>query len=441
AHTKKPKFPPMKKKSTSQSAFSNLRVLFGLLVGMTGISLALFAANPLGRSSSPSAAKVVQPQQKYKVTTQSGWDSLVPAGFDCSQIHKLGIDKQENLRAGAIMIFCGLSEGGEAFTGEKRHFFKLVKSLTAPLASGTTDVDLITGTETFPNVSQSDTFSAADPSHPLNVCVAYNNSRGRNFNPINISGASCSTDGGATFTRLTKANGQSPFDNTLGDPVILVHGPTGTWVTVWLDLACGGQGLGGYKSLTPTDPNSWTHFCAFNEGSADRESGWADNNPASPHFGRIYISWNDFNAPNANVFEIHSDDAGATWSSPVMVENAAVFIRDVQITGDDVTGDVYIAGMDEGGGGFPHQDTNYLFKSTDGGVSWNQTYVGDPFPGPGVCSSVTSPGCLAPTAATGDMRVGVNLPPITVSFTWSMTSTARVATLPTSIIFVRRMAG
>ena len=57
------------------------------------------------------------------------------------------------------------------------------------------------------------------------------------------------------------------------------------------------------------------------------------------------------------------------------------FIRDVQITGDmSGNGTVYIAGMDEGGGGFPHNDTNYIFKSTDGGVTWTNTYTGTPFP-------------------------------------------------------------
>ena len=56
----------------------------------------------------------------------------------------------------------------------------------------------------------------------------------------------------------------------------------------------------------------------------------------------------------------------------------------MQITGDLVTGDVYIAGMDEGGGGFPHNNTNYFFRSTDGGNTWTNTYIGTPFPGPGV---------------------------------------------------------
>src|SRR5437773_2515974 len=373
----------MKKKSTSQSAFFNLRVLVGLFIALAGLSLALLAtAKPSGRSA---PAGTNAPAGPFKITTQSSTDPLVPVAFDCSRIKQLGIDRQENLRAGAIMIFCGLSEGGKAFSGEKQHFFKLVKNLTAPLVYGSTDVDLITGTETFPNVTQSETFTTANPDDPSQVVVAYNDSRVRNFNPINISGASVSTDGGNTFTRLTKANGQSPFDNTFGDPVVLYDKSTGFWVTVWLDAACGGQGLGGYRTLTPDDPDSWTHFCAFNEGSADRESGWADNNPSSPFFGRLYISWNDFNAANANIFSIHSTDGGATWSSPSMVSTQATFVRDVQVTGDLAgSGTIYVAGMDEGGGGFPHNDTNLIFKSTDGGSTWTNTYTGTPFPGPGV---------------------------------------------------------
>src|SRR5439155_351995 len=80
----------------------------------------------------------------------------------------------------------------------------------------------------------------------------------RNFTPTNISIASVSTPGGTPFTPLTKPNAQSPFDNTFRDPVVLYHKPSGTWVTVWLDGACGGQGLGGYKSITPDAPNSCT---------------------------------------------------------------------------------------------------------------------------------------------------------------------------------------
>jgi hypothetical protein len=373
----------MKKKSTSQSAFFNVRVLFGLFVALAGVSLALAG---FGAFSVQAQQKQ---RQKYTVTTQPSRDPLVPVMFDCSKIHELGIDKQENFRAGAIMIFCGLSEGGKPSASHGRAFSRLVKNLTAPLVYGSTDVDLINNPSpetTFPDVTQSETFTTANPDNPDQIVVAFNDSRGRFANPINISGASVSNDGGLTFTRLTKANEQSPFDNTFGDPVVIYHKPSGTWVTAWLDAACGGQGIGGYRSTTPDDPNSWTHYCAHNSGADDRESGFADNNPSSPFFGRLYISWNDFGI-GGTLSATFSTDGGATWHSPVTVFNGGVFMRDVQITGDLAgSGAVYIAGMDEGGGGFPHNDTNYIFKSTDGGNTWTNTYgPGSPsFPGPGI---------------------------------------------------------
>jgi hypothetical protein len=263
---------------------------------------------------------------------------------------------------------------------------KFVQTLMAPVSYGGLDVDLITGPETFPNVTQSTTFSWANPD-TNDIVVGYTDTRGFHATPFNTSGASVSTDGGTTFTRLTY-NGQSPFPNTGGDPVVLYSRHSGTWYTVWADGTCGGGGFGGYKSTTPWDPSpaSWTHYCAVNTSMGDRESGWVDNNSASLHYGHIYVSWNDFNTTcgaGGCLFVTVSTDDGNTWTSQ-QVNNGSPFIRNVQMTGDLVTGDVYIAGMDEGGGGFPHNNTNYLFRSTDGGNTWTNTYVGTPYPGPGV---------------------------------------------------------
>src|SRR5437870_794754 len=213
----------MKKKSASQSAFFNLRVLIGLFIVLAGVFLALagfggfsaFAPTP----------------QKNRVITQSA-DPLVPVPFDCSKIQELGIDKQENFRAQAIMIACGQSEGGSGSSAFGT-FVHAIKKLFVPLMFGASDVDLITGTETSPNITQSETYTAANPDDPNQIFVAYNDSRGRNASPINISGASISTNGGTTFTRITTAGGQSPFAGTVGDPVALYHKPSGTWFTVW----------------------------------------------------------------------------------------------------------------------------------------------------------------------------------------------------------------
>ena len=260
---------------------------------------------------------------------------------------------------------------------------KAIQKLLVPLY-GAGDVNLITGTETSPNITQSETFTWANPDNPQQVVVAYNDSRGRNQNPINISGASVSTDGGATFTRVTTAAGQSPFAGTLGDPVVLYNRANSTWFTVWLDTACGGQGLGGYKSTNPSDATSWTHFCVHNNSNDDRNSGWADNNPSSPFANRMYISYNDFNVGGGALRVTYSSDNGTTWHAPIAV--TANFIRDVQITGDKVTGDVYIAGMDEMGGGLTNR-ANKIYRSTDGGNTWTNTYTGPTFPGPGRSAS------------------------------------------------------
>src|SRR5215472_16669913 len=278
----------MKQKSTSQSAFFNMRVLIGLFVVLTGVFLAVIGFGTFSGLTASSA----KAQQTHKIINVAG----LPPGFDCATIHDLGIDRMESFRAGLILIACGESPGGSATSFGA--FSQLLNSLEAPLAYGGTDVNLITGTETSPHIIQSETYSTANPDDPSQICVAYNDSRGAAVN--NFSGISCSTDGGTTFTRVTTTGGQSPFANTFGDPVVLYNKPTGTWFTVWLD-GNGSCTLGGYKSTTPSDPNSWTHFCVHTNGFDDRESGWADNNPSSPHFGNMYVSWNDFNLLNANV--------------------------------------------------------------------------------------------------------------------------------------------
>jgi hypothetical protein len=369
----------MKKNSTNQSVparrslgeggFFNLRILIGLFVLLAGVFLALAGFGTFSAQALPNQKVII-----------NSTDPLVPNGFDCSKIQELGIDKQENFRAQAIMIACGRAQGGAA--SPLGIFFHAIRKLLSPLVYGTTDKDLVTGVETYPNVTQSETFTAANPDNSNQIVVAYNDSRGRNASPINISGASVSTDGGNTFTRLTGANGQSPFSNTVGDPVILYNRPTGTWLTIWLDGGCGGQGLGGYKSMTPWNASSWTtHYCIHNNNNDDRESGWADNNSSSPFYGRMYVSWNDFNVGGGALFVRVSTDNGNTWT-PHQITSS--FLRDVQITGDLATGDVYIASMDEGGGGFPHNDINHFYRSTDGGNTWTHTYTGPSFPGPGV---------------------------------------------------------
>src|SRR5207248_1243703 len=101
----------------------------------------------------------------------------------------------------------------------------------------------------------------------------------------------------------------------------------------------------------------------------------------------MYISWNDYNVGGGALFVAYSTDNGLTWTNQRQVSSGTPFIRNVQITGDKVTGDVYIAGMNEGGGGFPHIDNNLIVRSSDGVNTWTNTYTGPTFNGPRRSSS------------------------------------------------------
>src|SRR6266566_6944976 len=158
----------MKKKTASQSAFFNLRVLIGLCIVLVGVVLALAQFGVF----SAAAQGIVQAMTRGKIITQST-DPLVPVGFDCSTIREKGIDKQENFRAGAIMIACGETPGvSTSATSTLGPVGQFIKKLLMPLAFGAADVNLITGTETFPNITQSETYSAANPDNPNQIVVA-----------------------------------------------------------------------------------------------------------------------------------------------------------------------------------------------------------------------------------------------------------------------------
>src|SRR5436189_1420047 len=218
----------MKKKSASQSAFLNLRVLIGLCIVLAGVFLALAGFGTFSAITASSA----QGQQRFKIVNVPG----LPPGFDCSTIHERGIDKQENLGAGLIMIACGESEGGSASPAGT--FSQVVQNLLPrPLAYGSGDVDLVTGTETFAHVTQSETYTLANPENPNQVVVTYNDSRTAS---ANYSGASYSSDGGTTWTRLNPSPFASGHGTNFGDPVTLYNTPTSTFFAVFIATGCGG---------------------------------------------------------------------------------------------------------------------------------------------------------------------------------------------------------
>lgn len=79
-------------------------------------------------------------------------------------------------------------------------------------------------------------------------------------------------------------------------------------------------------SRSHDDGTSWTdpviaadgHGIMFN----DKESVWADANPASPFYGRVYVSWTQFRSGAEPIRLTYSTNGGQTWSVPTQLSPA-----------------------------------------------------------------------------------------------------------------------
>jgi len=151
-------------------------------------------------------------------------------------------------------------------------------------------------------------------------------------------------------------------------------------------------------SRSDNDGVSWTdpvvaaggHGFKFN----DKEAIWADNNPVSPFFGRVYISWTQFRGSVFTFFGepiviSYSADGGNTWSKPNQLSaahnNGTVGGRQGSTVRTGPDGTVYVFWED----GDNKVGNKMVFaSSSDGGVKWSRPAdiapvrdLADPIPG------------------------------------------------------------
>ncbi len=312
------------------------------------------------------AACVFQPSLAKAQTTSMG--------VDCSQINVPTLMSQENMRAGRILIECGIMQGGGT-TAENGVVHK-------PAAPPNIRVSNSSGCNSSGDLCGSESMVAASTADKGQTVVANYNANG-SFNGDNYGAQSYSTDGGKTFTEIFPFEDNSHGTN-FGDPIVVFNSKLKKFFAGDLVTGCGGQGVGLWSSK---DGKTWkVGACAHNGGADDRESMWADNEPTSGTYGRMYVSYNDYTTTcgaGGCPFVTYSDD-GTTWNTPVQLSNST-FLRDVQITGSPrgakpvgKNSTVFVATMDEGGGGSASRQ-NIMFSSTNGGKTWKQVTMGPRF--------------------------------------------------------------
>jgi hypothetical protein len=294
---------------------------------------------------------------------------MTSVGVDCSKIDVQALMMQDNMRAGLILIQCGIVRGGQPSAGA-------ASKLPAP---PNIRVSNRACTSSAACTKSESMVWASTKNKGQTIVVNYNDSAG---NGSSYTGTSYSSDGGVTFHEIQPPPFASAHGTNYGDPIVVFNSKLGKFFAGDLATGCGGQGVGLWTS---SDGKTWTAgACAHNGGSDDRESMWVDNEPTSGTYGRMYVSWNDF-GNNAALSVVYSDD-GTTWTGPVILNNGSTFIRDVQITGsprgaklfEGKNSTVFVAGMDEGGGGNATRQ-NLMYKSLDGGATWTSTVMGPRF--------------------------------------------------------------
>jgi hypothetical protein len=297
-------------------------------------------------------------------------------GIDCSQIYALHLLQQDNMRAGQTLIECGIVKGGEPEGGSDINYPAPPNVLVSNRSCSSANSCTKSENMVWENGST--------------VVVNYND-----HNAGQYSGTSYSTDGGATFTQIIPPPFATGHGQNFGDPIVVFNKKLNMWFAGDLATGCGGQGIGLWTS---PDGITWTTgVCAHNSGADDRESMWVDNDPTSASYGRMYISFGNYNLGVGALQVVYSDN-GTSWTT-VTVSNTNTFYRDVQITGAQVSptanraslsgsNTVFIASMDEGNGGLSTRQ-NVMWRSLNGGLTWSQIVMGPRFAavGDGTCPS------------------------------------------------------
>lgn len=130
----------------------------------------------------------------------------------------------------------------------------------------------------------------------------------------------------------------------------------------------GGQSFAGVRSVARISRNpsplSPTRFrCnSFPSCAVDRSNG--------PHRGRVHVTWSSRRSGSSEIFASYSDDRGATWSSPRIINDRTNGDQFFQWMAVDEAGAVFCCWMDRRNDPSNRSYECYATASMNGGVTW-----------------------------------------------------------------------
>ncbi len=198
-----------------------------------------------------------------------------------------------------------------------------------------------------------------------------------------------STDDGKTWSKPIQISHSSlpRDDNGMTEGFTGAVTPDGVLHTVWsgqydeiryASSSDGGKTFTPSRTIVHTGPPRYqiAGFPGRNGGNGYPEiSEVPGKNGHRPH---LYVTWSDYTNGEIDVFAIHSDDEGVTWSKPVKVNSDPAhdgvdhFFQ--WLAADPATGDVYVSFYDRRFDPTGRSARMVLARSTDGGRTF-QNYV------------------------------------------------------------------
>jgi hypothetical protein len=284
--------------------------------------------------------------------------------------------------------------------------------LSSPLDGNVVQPPDVTANQDTAAAPQNETAIAVDPNNPNRVVAAANDYVTRTWS-CTVSGTPCSALGDAYSGTYFSNDGGQTWCCTSTDPAHIGTLIPGVEHLVGGQYDAGGDpsvafdsrgnvyyaGLGFNRTSPPNTVEvnrgtfsgggqlTWGAPRFINQTTApstlnDKEWIAADWHVSSPFRDRVYVSWTRFlfNPQNGSyvqspIFFAYSNDGGATFSTPANISGNVLYDQGSRpIVGYD--GTLYV--IFEGSTRLATLDSQWIVKSTDGGVSWSKpTRVAD----------------------------------------------------------------